>query len=926
VLRGRGVECLRLDGLIDAARSGNSSALLIRGEPGVGKSALLRYALDRATRMTTVVARGMESESELPFAGLADLVRPLHHALSNIPPSQAAVLAGAVALGPPVGGDRFAVCAATLSLLAAAAESTPLLVVFDDIQWLDTGSAEAVLFVARRMSAEGVLILFALREGEPTALDLSDLPFLQLTGLTEEASIHLLSDQTPALVAPRVAAALHAATQGNPLALMEVPNLLTEAQRAGFEALPDPLPSGPGLHHAFVRRVATLPVQTQRALLVAAANESSDIGPVLRAMKHLGIRPDALDAAEGAGLITIEDVHVRFRHPLIRSAIYQSAAAAGRREAHRALAQALNEEQVADRRTWHLAAAATAPDESIASALEDAAARSQARSGYASAARALVRSAALSPSTSERARRLLAAANAYQLAGRPDEGLRLLDEAIACRPPERMRFEIEHLRAGVEIWVSTPMVAHDHMLSEAIRAQHDDPATAAMLLAEATIPCFMAGEVPRSLETARRARAFADQAGTPAPLLVDVVLAEAMVLSGMAVEAAPLIDECLRRALASGHDAARDAQYLPFSLLAVERYTEARALIAGAVAAARNASAVGILPYGLAVLSELDFRTGNLAAAYAAGTESVRLAGETGQWSGASYSLVTLARVEAAQGRDHDCRTHARAAIDLARTHGLGSIFNYAGAAIGLLELGRGRLAEALVHLEQTAQGFREQGPSEPNLIQWQPDYIESLARTGRTDDAARALAAFERDAERTNRAWAKATAARCRGYLSQEDSAAHFRRALELHGASPSPFEIARTQLCYGEVLRRQRQRGEARQVLHEALHTFERLGAEPWAGRAQAELSATGEKVRRRDVAATRDLTPQELQIALAVAQGATNREAAAQLFLSPRTVEAHLSSAYRKLGARSRTELVRIFANETRVFEPSKAAIRS
>jgi len=742
------VECGRLDGLIDAARSGNSSTLLIRGEPGVGKSALLRYALERATGVTTVVARGMESESELPFAGLADLVRPLRHSLPNIPPGQASVLAGAVALGPPVGTDRFAVCAATLSLLAAAAESTPVLLVIDDIQWLDAGSAEAVLFAARRMSAEGVLILFALREGEATALDLSDLPLLQLTGLTEEASIHLLSDQTPALVAPRVATALYTATRGNPLALMEIPTLLTEAQRAGRDPLPDPLPSGPRLEHAFARRVATLPNQTQRTLLIAAASDSTDIGPVRRALEHLDIAPDALESAEASGLITFDGADVHFRHPLIRSAIYQSANAVNRREAHRALALALDAEEDSDRRAWHLAAATTAPDESIASALEDAAARSQARSGYGSAAHALVRSAALSASTSERARRLLAAANAYQLAGRPDEGLRLLDGAIACQPPEGMRFEIEHLRAMIEIWVSAPMATYDRLLIEAERAQHENPSTAAMLLAEATIPCFMAGDVRRSLEIARRAKSMANQAGTPTPLLVDVVFAEAMVLSGMAVEAAPLIDECLRRVLASGHAVARDVQYLPFSLLAVERYTEARALIAGAAAAARNASAVGVLPYALAVLSEVDFRTGNFAAAYATGTESIRLGDETGQGSGAAYSLVTLARVEAAQGRDDDCRTHTRIAVELARIHGLGSIFNYAGAALGLLELGRGRPEEALVHLEKTAQGFRESGPTEPNLIQWQPDYIESLARIGRTDHAMRALEAFERDAE----------------------------------------------------------------------------------------------------------------------------------------------------------------------------------
>jgi len=261
--------------------------------------------------------------------------------------------------------------------------------------------------------------------------------------------------------------------------------------------------------------------------------------------------------------------------------------------------------------------------------------------------------------------------------------------------------------------------------------------------------------------------------------------------------------------LARDVETAHAAQFLPFSLLVVERHAEARALIAAAVDAARRSSAIGILPYALSVLSEIEFRSGKLAEAYAVGAEAVRLAHETGQGSVAAYSMVTLSRVEAAQGRDDDCRRHASSANELARVHGLGSIFNYAGAVLGLLELGRGRPGEALAHLEQTAKGFRESGPSEPNLIQWQPDYIESLARTGRTDDALLALEAFEGDAERTDRAWARATAARCRAYLARDDYAALFQHALELHEASPSPFEIARTQLCYGEVLRRQRRRG---------------------------------------------------------------------------------------------------------------------
>jgi DNA-binding NarL/FixJ family response regulator len=887
--------------------------LVIRGEPGIGKSALLRYAIHSAAALglTTLKVRGIESESELPFANLADLIRPIREVLAAIPPTQSAVLAGALALGPSIPGDRFAACAATLSVLAAAAEQSPLLVVVDDVQWLDASSAEALLFAARRLGADGIAMLFAFREGERTALDIDDLQSLQLSGLDEAASIQLLTTTEP-VVTPRVAIALHRAVHGNPLALVEIPLLLTEAARSGAESLPEPLPAGPHLEHAFLRRVSVLPKPSRRAVLVAAASESTDAVILQRALDHLGLPANALESAESAGLIAIDGVEFRFRHPLIRSAVYQAADPVARREAHRALAAALDAEQVADRRAWHLAAAATAPDESIASALEDAAVRSQGRSGYGSAARALIRSAALSPSSFERARRLLAAANASQLAGRPDDGLHLLDEAITYRPPERMRFEIEHLRAMIEIWVSTPMAAHDRLLAEAERAQLKNPAAAAMLLAEATVPCFMAAELRLSLQTARRSRALADQVGPPVPLLVDSALAEAMILSGMAVEAGPLLDECLRRAVVGDPETARQAQNVPFSLLVVERYAEARALVARVVAAARSASAIGILPYGLTVLSELDFRAGNLSAAYATGTEALRLAGETGQRSASSYSLVTLARVEAAQGRDDDSRAHVHAANELARIHGLRSIFNYAGAALGLLELGRGRPAEALVHLEQTAKGFREHDPSDPNLIQWQPDYIESLARTGRTDDAVRELETLENDAERTDRAWARATAARCRGFISQD--AEQFRHALKLHEASPSPFEVARTQLCYGETLRRQRKRIEARQVLREALDIFERLGAEPWAARALNELAATGEKARKRDVSGIRQLTPQELQIALVVAQGATNREAAAQLFLSPKTVEAHLSSAYRKLGARSRTELARFFANET------------
>jgi len=323
VLLGRRAECARLDGLIDYAQAENSAVLVIRGEPGVGKSALLQYASERAAAsgMTTLYARGIESESELSFANLADLIRPIRGVLSAIPPTQSAVLSGALALGPPVPGDRFAACVATLSVLAAAAEKTPLLVAVDDVQWLDASSAEALFFVARRLGTEGITMLFTFREGEPMSVDLAGLPSLKLGGLDEAASMQLLtSNQTP--ISARVATVLHHAVRGNPLAMVEIPALLSEKQRSGVEALPDPLPAGPHLEHAFLRRVSTLPETAQQALLVAAASESTDVAILNSALEHFDLPAQSLVPAESAGLIAIDGVDVRFRHPLILSLIH----------------------------------------------------------------------------------------------------------------------------------------------------------------------------------------------------------------------------------------------------------------------------------------------------------------------------------------------------------------------------------------------------------------------------------------------------------------------------------------------------------------------------------------------------------------------------------------------------------------------------
>jgi len=927
MLVGRDLERARLEGLLAAAQAGRSGVLVIRGEPGVGKTALLRHALECAARadLTALQARGIESESELPFAGLGDLIRPVRHAIGGIPPTQQAVLAGALATGPPIPGDRFAVCAATLSVLAAAAEERPLLAVVDDIQWLDASSAEAVLFAARRVEAEGIAILIALREGESAALDLSDLPTLALEGLDHDAAVRLVTTSLPD-VDPRVASELHRAVGGNPLALLEVPALLSEAQRSGADPLPDPLPPGPQLERAFLRRVNALPRAAQRALVTAAASNSGDLVLIGRALELTNISAGALTAAESAGLIALDAGQLRFRHPLIRSAVYQAADSVDRRTAHRALATALAREDSADSLAWHLAAASIGTDESVATALVETAGRSMLRSGYGAAASALIRAASLSPMSTKRSRRLVDAAKALQLAGKPVEALGLLDEAVSKHPDDTVRSEIELLRAEIEMWVAAPMTAHRRLVAEADRVEASDPGLAAIVLAEAVVACTMAAEISLALETARRAHGVAARSPRPTPLLVDIVLASALALSGEADEASVLIDRLLGRMATVGPGDARGVHYLIHLLMTCERVDQARPLLMRFISEARGASTIGVLPYELAVLSELEFRSGNLPAAYAAGTESVRLARETAQGSSAGYSLVALARVEAAQGRDFDCRAHVAAAEEVARENGNRSVFHYAGAALGLLELGRGNLSTAISRFDGVSRLAYEHGVREPNQGQWQPDYIEALTRAGRRDAAHQALSTFEEDAARTNRLWSRATAARCRGYLASDGFNDDFEEALNLHrsGSVTSAFEIARTQLCYGEALRRRRDRTTAREQLRAALQTFEQLGAEPWANRARAELTATGERARKRSVVSSRDLTPQELQIALAVAAGATNREVAAQLFLSPKTVESHLSSLYRKLNIRSRTDLARLFAQ--RVAGMTRPAMRS
>jgi DNA-binding CsgD family transcriptional regulator len=879
MLLGREAECARIDDLLTAARRGASAALMIRGDPGIGKSALLEEAARRAAGMTVLRAHGVQSESELTFAALADLLGPLLDHLDALPQVQAAALAGALALGPPAAPDRFAVYAATLSLLA---ECAPLLAVVDDAMWVDAASREALLFVARRLQQEGIVLLLAARAS------VAELPELVLGGLDLAAATALLG------AAPEVAARLLDATGGNPLALLELSGLLTEAQRAGREAIEDPPPVGSSVERAFSRELDALPEATRRALLVAAACETGATADIFAALE----RPEALEPAERAGLITIAGAHLQFRHPLLRSVAYRALAAPERRAAHRALAGAVGGE----RRAWHLAAAAVAPDETVAGALDEAAAAARRRGGPAAAMRAAERAAMLTPDPELRARRLLAAAEDHARVGPPERAHAFLDEALGLATEPLLRADLQHLRGRLIGRTGSTAEAADLLVSEASTVASADPARAATMMLSAVQPCFQAGLNATGLDIAERANALARDAGLPA-MPGGIPLGMARLLTGDRLRAEPLLVEAADW-LEQADDPWAMGPVLAFGVgqafCWLEDYDRARRLLHGGIEQARAWSAPALLPYGLLSLSELEFRTGAWASAYAAASEGADLARETGQFSDEGYAMAQLARVQAALGREGACRACAARSLERVEQGGAEINRTLLGSILGFLELGLGRALEALVPLEQVAAFLDALPPDEPNALQWAPDLIEAYVRVGRESDAA---AVLERHLAHRPGGWARATSARCDGLLSDAFDVP-FRRALELHD---TPFETARTELCYGERLRRAGRRTEARGQLHAALERFDRLGAKPWAERARTELRASGATVRRGAPGATEQLTPQELQVALTVARGATNRETASALFLSTKTIEFHLRNIYRKLGVRSRTELV-------------------
>ena len=671
MLVGRESECARIDEALERARLGRSVALVLRGDAGIGKTALLEYAVERAHDMEVVSALGVESETELDFSALLEVCRPMLDHLDEVPAGQAEALRAALGLAPAGAADRFMIGAATLSLLAAAGEAHPVLVVIDDAHWLDRPSADALRFASRRLEADPVCVLFATREGEEPTFDAPGIASLRVAGLDRASASSLLPRDG---VSPEVADRLWHATDGNPLALLELPSILSEGQLAGWEPLEDPLPAGASVERAFARRARALPRDAQRALLVAAVSTTDDMATVTEAAAELGAEASALEAAEDAGLVHVRGGRIRFRHPLVRSAVYHAAAPSDRRAAHRALTATLRDLQP-EQRAWHLAAATLGPDEDVASALATAAEHALLRAGYASAAAALERAAHLTPDDDRRRRRLVSAADAYWLAGRSESSRALLQAALEGCPDPRLRADALHLLGKIEYYDGPPMPAHRRLVDAARLVEELAPAKAVAILADAVEACIYAAEPEPGAEAALRARELAPRDGSYADFMAEVNLGELLFFAGHADIGGPMFERALAILHASEalQSDPRVMSRAAIALCWLERGVEAYEHASRAAALARRQGAIGALPYALIVVTWTCRRLGLWQEGLAAGSEGVALAREMEQTTMMVDCLAELSIIEAQRGDETQCRSHCDEVEAITGRLGLGN-------------------------------------------------------------------------------------------------------------------------------------------------------------------------------------------------------------------------------------------------------------
>ncbi|MFB4262167.1 LuxR C-terminal-related transcriptional regulator [Nonomuraea sp. GTA35] len=900
-LRDRRVECAVLDGVLADVRSGPGRALLIRGEAGVGKSALLDYLVGRSTGCTVLRAAGVESEMELPFAGLHQLCAPMLDRRDRIPAPQSEALA--VAFGHSAGSppDRFLIGVAVLSLLAAVSEDQPLLCVIDDGQWLDQASAQTLTFVSRRLFAERIGVVFSVRE--PAAgPEWRGLPELAVGGLPEDDARALLDSAVPGRLDERVRDRIVAETRGNPLALLELPRGLTAAELAGGFGRPDAQPLASQIEHSFARRVRSLPAPTRQLLLTAAAEPVGDMTLLLRAARLLDLPMSAGAAAEAAGLIELGS-RVRFRHPLVRTAIYRAAGPDERRTVHRALAEAIDPAVDPDRRAWHRAHAAAGADEEVAAELVSSADRAQRRGGIAAVAEFLRRATELTPDAATRAIRALSAAEAALRCGAFDVALRLLHTADEAPAEEFHRARVNLMRAQIAFASGHDMAAPRLLLEAGRRLEPLDIELARDTYRDAMGAALLAGgftEDSGVLAVARAVRAAPSPARhRPGDLLLDSLAA--LYTDGYPA-AVPPAREALRAFRAEDKSSATDQPWLWLAgVTAADMWDdESWAILTERhVRVARDVGDLSVLPLTLNSLAVVRLFSGERAAAVSLVAE-IQAIGEATGGALAPYGALALAAWHGDEAAAAPL-IEASTADVMARGEDSGVVVTRWARALMLN--GLARYQEAV-----TAARAAAEHPTETAIVYWAlSELVESAVRSGQPELAAAAHERLAATARVAGTDWALGVLARSEALLATGRTAeALYRQAIDHLGRTRIRMELARARLLYGEWLRRENRPQEARGQLRTACDLLTAAGADAFADRARHELAAAGEPVTERATRPRDTLTPREAHIARLAGNGLTNAEIGARLLLSPHTVEWHLSKVFTKLGITSRRQL--------------------
>ncbi|MHC1558887.1 helix-turn-helix transcriptional regulator [Actinomycetospora sp. C-140] len=885
----------------DPARP-DGAVLVLHGEPGSGKSTLLDEVVDASPRRV-LRTDGVEGEAVLPFAAAADLLLPLREHLGVLPGAQRAALEVALALRTGAAGSPLAVCAGALGLLAAAADVTPLLVVVDDFPWIDGPSQQVLLFLARRLASERVTLLLAARSEVPVDPALWRLPTVELGPLSPQESRELVAT-LPVRTSARVLEAIVERCGGNPLAVVEIarsagPQLLAEADGTTV------LPPGSALERTWSAALDALPSRTGSALAVLAHSRTTrraDLEPVLA---DLGLHVDDLTPAARRGLVARDGDELRLRHALLRPLVAERSPVVWRRRVLRALAHRAGP----DLEVWYLAEAAEPPDPGLADRLADAAKSARERAALGSAALTWARAADFTAEPELRAGRLLAAATDAVLSGDAARAVAWCDQALAPGLDVLTTADAEALRARALTWLD-PVTAAEQAVRAGDAVLPVDRERAVRLYGEAVMPLTMAARLAEAETMVDRAR---DAVGGVEPDLMTLATgAHTHALVGRADDARAGLDAVLRQAgdVRSPWEApglavaAQTAVYL-------ERRDDARRLVEPLAAAARDGGAPLMLAFVLGVRAELDWWTGRWPAAYADATECVAWAEELHQTNSRAFGLMMQARIEAARGEIAASRAHADEALRASAPAGVDSLLGYTLAASGAGALAAGDVETAVARLDRARRVTDEQGARCAAAVPLAGDLVDATVRAGERAAAEEAVAWVDDLARHTGSAYATAVAARGRGLLADDPDAAEesFAAALRAHGPD-TPFERARTVLAHAEARRRWRRPGAARPLLLEAEATFAALGAHPWAERARTELAATGQRPAAGEVPEPGPsldvLTPQEFQVARGVGDGLSNVEVAAALFVSRKTVEAHVTRIFRKLGVRSRTQL--------------------